>query len=73
MRMTSRPRPGERRILGVAEVAALFEVDPRTVARWDKKGKLPTSFRTPGRHRRWYEDEIMAQLDAARSRKAMNG
>jgi len=62
------PEPGQRHVLAVAEVAALYGVDAKTVARWDKKGMVPASFRTPGGHRRFYEDEIMAQLNATRSR-----
>jgi excisionase family DNA binding protein len=62
------PEHGQRRVLAVAEVAALYGVDVKTVARWDKKGMLPAPFRTPGGHRRFYEDEIIAQLNATRSR-----
>lgn len=62
------PGPGGRRVLDVGQVGALYGADSRTVANWDKKGKLPPSFRTPGGHRRWYEDEILAQLSATRSR-----
>lgn len=35
-----------------AEVAALFRVDPKTVARWSDSGKIP-SIRTLGGHRRF--------------------
>ena len=63
-----RPTGAPRRVLDVGTVAALYAVDAKTVARWDKLGKLPPSFRTPGGRRRFYEDEIMAQLDASRSR-----
>jgi MerR family regulatory protein len=34
------------------DVAALFNVDPKTVIRWENEGKL-TSIRTPGGHRRF--------------------
>ena len=60
--------PGGRRVLDVGDVATLYRVDPKTVARWDKKGKLPPSFRTPGGHRRFYEDEILPHLAATRPR-----
>ena len=40
-----------------AEVAALFRVDPKTVTRWAKAGKL-TSIRTLGGHRRYRESEV---------------
>ena len=39
--------------LTVGEVAALFRVCPDTVARWDKAGRLPSDFHTPGGQRRW--------------------
>ena len=37
-------------LLTPAEVAAMFRVDPKTVTRWAKAGKL-TSIRTLGGHR----------------------
>jgi excisionase family DNA binding protein len=40
-----------------AEVAATFRVDPRTVTRWGKEGRL-TSIRTPGGHRRYQRAEV---------------
>jgi excisionase family DNA binding protein len=45
------------------EVARIFGVDPKTVSRWDKSGKL-TGFRTPGGHRRFREADIRAILDS---------
>jgi excisionase family DNA binding protein len=48
-------------LLTPAEVATLFRVDPKTVTRWAKSGKL-TSRRTPGGHRRYLEREIRAML-----------
>ncbi len=48
-------------LLTPAEVAALFRVDPKTVTRWAKAGKL-TSIRTLGGHRRYREDEVRALL-----------
>jgi hypothetical protein len=41
------PPPGEEEFLTSAEVAALYRVDIRTVARWAKTGRV-TSIRTPG-------------------------
>jgi excisionase family DNA binding protein len=49
-------------LLTPAEVAALFRVDPKTVTRWAKAGKL-TSLRTLGGHRRYRESEIRRLLD----------
>jgi excisionase family DNA binding protein len=48
-------------LLTPAEVAALFRVDPKTVTRWAKAGKL-TSIRTLGGHRRYRENEVRALL-----------
>lgn len=50
-------------LLTPAEVAALFRVDPKTVTRWAKAGKL-TSIRTLGGHRRYRASEVHALLDA---------
>jgi len=44
-----------------SEVAALFRVDPKTVTRWAKAGKL-SSIRTLGGHRRYRETEVRALL-----------
>lgn len=46
-----------------AEVAAMFRVDPKTVARWAKAGKL-RSVRTIGGHRRYRASDIEALLVA---------
>ena len=48
-------------LLTPAEVATLFRVDPKTVTRWAKAGKL-TSIRTLGGHRRYKESEVKALL-----------
>ena len=44
-------------LLTPAEVATLFRVDPKTVTRWAKAGKL-SSIRTLGGHRRYHELEV---------------
>ena len=44
-------------LLTPAEVAKLFRVDPKTVTRWAKGGKL-SSIRTLGGHRRYRKEEI---------------
>ena len=54
--MTTRAIEAEA-LLTPAEVAALFRVDPKTVTRWAKAGKL-TSLRTLGGHRRYRESEV---------------
>jgi excisionase family DNA binding protein len=59
---TPRPRPDSEPLLTPSEVATLFRVDPKTVTRWAKAGKL-TSIRTLGGHRRYRESEVRALLD----------
>jgi excisionase family DNA binding protein len=49
------------KLLTPAEVAARFRVDPKTVTRWAKAGKL-SSIRTLGGHRRYRATEIEALL-----------
>ena len=48
-------------LLTPSEVAVLFRVDPKTVTRWAKAGKL-TSIRTLGGHRRYKESEVKTLL-----------
>ena len=48
-------------LLTPAEVAKLFRVDPKTVTRWAKAGKL-TAIRTLGGHRRYRKSEVQALL-----------
>lgn len=64
--MTDMPESPEDLLLP-AEVAAMLRVDPRTVTRWAKKGKLP-SIRTLGGHRRYRRSDLDAALEAAKSR-----
>ncbi|MBA2313701.1 MAG: BldC family transcriptional regulator [Actinobacteria bacterium] len=49
-------------LLTPAEVAKLFRVDPKTVTRWAKAGKL-TSIRTLGGHRRYRAAEVKRFLE----------
>jgi excisionase family DNA binding protein len=51
-------------LLTCGEVAVLFRVDPTTVTRWAKNGKL-TSIRTPGGHRRYRETDVRALIDGS--------
>jgi excisionase family DNA binding protein len=53
------------RLLTPAEVAAIFRVDPKTVTRWARAGKL-SSIRTLGGHRRYREAEVHAHLAPGR-------
>lgn len=48
-------------LLTPSEVASLFRVDPKTVTRWARAGKL-TAIRTLGGHRRYREIEVRALL-----------
>ena len=48
-------------LLTPAEVASLFRVDPKTVTRWAKAGKL-TAIRTLGGHRRYRKSEVQNLL-----------
>ena len=58
----SMQRPVEQEVLLTpAEVAKLFRVDPKTVTRWAKAGKI-TAIRTLGGHRRYRQSEIQALI-----------
>jgi excisionase family DNA binding protein len=48
-------------LLTPAEVAAMFRVDPKTVTRWSRAGKI-TAIRTLGGHRRYRLAEVRALL-----------
>ena len=54
--------PDTEALLTPAEVATMFRVDPKTVTRWAKAGKL-TSIRTLGGHRRYRESEVRSLLE----------
>ncbi len=61
MKERSADRTVEDNLLTPAEVASLFRVDPKTVTRWAKAGKL-SSIRTLGGHRRYRESEVLVLL-----------
>jgi excisionase family DNA binding protein len=48
-------------MLTPGEVAALFRVDPKTVARWAAAGRLP-SVKTPGGHHRFHARHVLPLL-----------
>ena len=48
-------------LLTPSEVASMFRVDPKTVTRWAKAGKL-SAIRTLGGHRRYSEAEVRSLL-----------
>lgn len=56
-------------LLTPAEVAGMFRVDPKTVTRWAKAGKL-TSIRTLGGHRRYRADEVRVLLEGIPTQRA---
>jgi len=62
--MTTRQATEAEPLLTPAEVASMFRVDPKTVTRWAKAGKL-TSIRTLGGHRRYKESEVRGLLDGS--------
>lgn len=53
--------PGDERLMTPAEVSTAFKVDPKTVTRWAKLGKLGF-IRTPGGHRRYRASQVEALL-----------
>lgn len=55
------PPPEPVPMLTPTEVAELFRVDPKTVTRWGKAGKL-RSIKTPGGHHRFFEAEVRSFL-----------
>jgi len=57
--MSSQPADA---LLTPAEVAALFRVNPKTVTRWARAGKI-SAIRTLGGHRRFRASEIKRALD----------
>jgi len=50
-------------LLTPAEVATYYRVDPKTVTRWAKAGKL-SSIRTLGGHRRYRKSEVLGLMRA---------
>ena len=56
-------QPAADALLTPAEVAALFRVNPKTVTRWARAGKI-SAIRTLGGHRRFKAQEIRALLES---------
>jgi len=63
--MAEAPHEPEK-LLTPSEVAAIFRVDPKTVTRWAKVGRL-SSVRTLGGHRRFPQSEVFQLLAEAQS------
>ena len=59
-------------LLTPSEVAALFRVNPKTVTRWARAGKL-TAIRTLGGHRRFRVSEIRRCLEEMSAKRPDSG
>ena len=59
------------KLLTPSEVASMFRVDPKTVTRWAKAGRI-TAIRTLGGHRRYRETEVLSLLKRASSESTSN-
>ncbi len=65
--MPQNPAPEPEQLLTPSEVAAMFRVNPKTVTRWARAGKI-SAIRTLGGHRRFRASEIrkfLEQVDEA--------
>jgi excisionase family DNA binding protein len=60
--MTDHDLNSPEALLTPSEVAALFRVNPKTVTRWARAGKL-NAIRTLGGHRRFKASEIRKCLE----------
>jgi excisionase family DNA binding protein len=58
--MEQNPQPEQ--LLTPSEVAAMFRVNPKTVTRWARAGKI-SAIRTLGGHRRFKASEIRKYLE----------
>ena len=68
--MPQNPAPEPEQLLTPSEVAAMFRVNPKTVTRWARAGKI-SAIRTLGGHRRFRASEIrkfLEQVDEAHDR-----
>ncbi len=75
MPLTPRPpaqEPTSGALLTPSEVATLFRVDPKTVTRWAKAGKI-SAIRTLGGHRRFHEDEVRTLLGGVPEQRDAQG
>ena len=69
--MADSQRPGAEtdNLLTPAQVAQMYKVDPKTVTRWAKAGRL-SCIKTPGGHRRYSEREVLDMMNESRQRRA---
>ncbi|HUH81024.1 MAG TPA: BldC family transcriptional regulator [Solirubrobacteraceae bacterium] len=63
-RVCAECKKANEHLLTPAEVADKFRVDPKTVTRWARQGKL-TSFKTLGGHRRYRAVEVQALINGS--------
>lgn len=59
--------PADDRLLTPSEVAEMFRVNPKTVTRWARTGRL-RALKTIGGHRRYRLSEVRKAVDAANER-----
>jgi len=59
----------EHELLTPSEVAVMFRVNPKTVTRWARAGRI-SAIRTIGGHRRFRASEIQRFLDEAQDFQA---
>ena len=59
----------ENELLTPAEVAIMFRVNPKTVTRWARAGRI-SAVRTLGGHRRFHASEIRRFLDEVQDLQA---
>lgn len=68
---TAAPAVPDDVMLTTQDVAAMFQVDPRTVSRWARRGLLPPAMVTPGGVRRWSSQAVAQALAAATAAAAV--
>ena len=59
---TTEDTMAEHELLTPGEVAVMFRVDPKTVTRWARAGRL-SAIRTIGGHRRFRASEVLHLLE----------
>jgi excisionase family DNA binding protein len=64
-------KASESTLLTPSEVATMFHVDAKTVARWAEDGKL-SSIRTLGGHRRYLASEVLGLLRRVPAQRQVN-
>ena len=60
----------DNELLTPSEVAVMFKVNPKTVTRWARAGKI-SAIRTLGVHRRFRAIEIMRYLEQIESEQGL--